>query len=142
MVTAIVQTVGSGEPNFGHCFSTIEGLSAGDPIRISSGSAAIYCRLAWDLQEQVSDVGRVALDSWQCAALAAREGTAVDVTGLDWLGLPMADSVELRLTRWSGPPTDHSTGLPDFLRSGNYLLYPGLRFSYKPLGETGAGSTS
>jgi transitional endoplasmic reticulum ATPase len=139
MATAVVQGLAASDVNFGHCFSSVEGLDAGVAVRISSGAAVIYCRVAWDLNQVITVTGQVALDSWQCAALAVRDGSEVEVTGVDWRGLPTADFVELRLTRWSGPLADHSTGLPDFLRSGNYLLYPGMRFGYKPLGQNGNG---
>ena len=139
MVAAVIQALSAGTVNFGHCFSTVAGLGAGDAMRISAGRADIYCRLAWDLEGRINRPGRVALDPWQCATLAAPDGADVDVTGLDLRALPAAEFVELRLTRWSGPPADHSSGLPDFLRSGNYLVYPGLRFAYRPLGQNGTG---
>ena len=141
MVAAIVQSLAGDEVSFGHCFSNVSGLTAGDPVRIESASATIYCRLAWDLARRFAAPDRVALDSWQRAALGADDGTQVEVTGIGSVQhLPVADMVELRLDRWSEPPsTDHGAGLPDFLRSSKYLLYPGLRFTYRPLGDRGSG---
>lgn len=139
MTTAIVQSLPSGQVSFGQCYSNIEDLPAGQPFRVSNGPASIYCTLVWELSPLFTADHRIALDSWQCAALGARDGAEVKVAGLRAAELPVADRLELRLTRWSGPPTDHSAGLPDFLRSGKYLLYPGLSFGYQPLGGSGTG---
>ena len=139
MTTAIVQSLASDQLSFGQCFSNLEDLPAGQPVRISNGPSTIYCALVWELSPLFTAECRIALDSWQCAALGTRDGAEVQVTGLRAAELPVADRLELRLTRWSGPPTDHSAGLPEFLRSGKYLLYPGLRFGYQPLGGSGTG---
>jgi hypothetical protein len=128
-----------GQVSFGQCFSNIEDLPAGQPFRVSNGPASIYCTLVWELSPLFTADHRIALDSWPCAALGARNGAEVEVASLRAAELPVADRLELRLTRWSGPPTDHSTGLPGFLRSGKYLLYPGLRFGYQSLGGSGTG---
>jgi len=139
MADVTVQALPAGIVNFGHCYGTVVGLDAGDALRVSIGPTRIYCRLAWDLEGRVTAPGRIALDSWQCAALGATDGSAAEVLGVDLASLPAAEFVELRLTRWSGPPANHSTGLPDFLRSRNYLIYPGMRFGYRPLGSDGIG---
>jgi transitional endoplasmic reticulum ATPase len=139
VTTAIVQILPSGQVNFGQCYSNIGGLSAGQPVRVSTASAAIYCTLVWELSRLFTDDHRIALDSRQCAALGVGDSAEVELTGLQMADLPAADRLELRLTRWSGPPVDHSAGLSDFLRSGKYLLYPGLRFGFQPLGGIGTG---
>ena len=72
MTRAVVQAVPAGEVNYGHCYTTVDGLSAGEPIRLSSGSSTIYSRPAWDLNNHLSGAGRVALDALQCGALNVR----------------------------------------------------------------------
>jgi transitional endoplasmic reticulum ATPase len=139
MSTATVQAMPAGDVNYGHCYTNVDGLSAGEPIRISAGPVAIYSRPAWDLKRHLAGVDRVALDAWQCAALGVGPGTRVQISPVPADELPVAESAELRLVGWSGPPSDQSAGLPDFLRSGKYLLHPGLRFSHKALGELGTG---
>ncbi|GAA4735649.1 hypothetical protein Prum_098950 [Phytohabitans rumicis] len=134
-----MQGAAAGDVHHGHCFSNVNGLRAGDPVSISTGTATIYTRLAWDFTNRFGAADLVALDGWQCAALGVQDGARVDVTGLDPADLPVADFAEVQLTRWSGPPVEHRAGLPDFLRTGKYLLHPGLRFSYTPLGGTGTG---
>jgi len=137
MVAARLQAVPRSEVSFGHCFSNVGGLEAGQAVRISNGAQAIYCRLAWDLEDRLRLPDSVALDLSQCAALSAEDGAHVDIVGVSWTALPKADFIELRQRNWSGPTAEHTIGLPAFLRSGSYLLYPGLRFSYRPLGEDG-----
>jgi transitional endoplasmic reticulum ATPase len=141
VVAATIQIADPGEVNFGHCLCNVAGLVAGRALRISGQSASIYSRLVWDLsgQRRFASPGRIILDSWQCAALGTVDGAQVELTELDWAGLPVADLVEVRLLRWSGPQVEHTAGLPDFLRSHGYLFYPGLRFGYQPLGESGSG---
>jgi transitional endoplasmic reticulum ATPase len=142
MITAVVQAAVPGELNYGHCFCNIEELVPGGVLRISTRQASIYCRLVWSLTErqQFQAPGQIILDDRQCAALATANGAIVEIAPLDGTGLAKADLVEVRLLRWSGPLDRRSTGLPDFLQSHKYLLYPGLRFSYQPLGgETGSG---
>jgi transitional endoplasmic reticulum ATPase len=139
MVAVTVQSVAPGEVSHGQCYSSVEGLAAGAPVRISTDSAAIHCRLAWDLVDRFPTGGRVALDQWQCTALQVSPGSVVELSPTEPDAVPAAEWVELRLTRWIGEPPEDGSGLVDFLRSGRYLLYPGLRFAYRPLGEGASG---
>jgi transitional endoplasmic reticulum ATPase len=128
--------------NFGYCYSTVAGLAASEPVRVrADGGASIYCRLSWDLEGRVRGADRVALDSWQCAALGARDGARVEVEGLRSADLPDADFADVRLARWQEGPAErgaaeHGPGLAGFLQASGYLLYPGLRFGYQPPGGT------
>lgn len=140
MTRATVAELPPGLPNFGYCYSTVEGLAAGEPVRVGGdGRASIYCRLSWDLEGRVRGANRVALDSWQCAALGVRDGAGVELDGLGGTDLPDADFADVRLTRWSGGhaergAAEHAAGLAGFLQASRYLLYPGLRFGYQPPG--------
>ncbi|MCU7728844.1 AAA family ATPase [Actinoplanes sp. KI2] len=138
MSTATVQSAGP-DTIYGSCFASIPGLPAGSRVRIASRNAAIFCRLAWDLTNRLTHTERVLLDRWQVAALGVADGEPVDVARLDAEQVPPADAVEVRLDSWTGPDLDAGAGLAEFLRNGHYLLYPGLRFLYQPLGAEGRG---
>jgi transitional endoplasmic reticulum ATPase len=142
MTRAAVVALQPGVVLFGHCYSTVDGLVAGEPLRVrAEGGTSIYCRLSWDLEGRIRAADQVALDSWQCGALGARGGTPVEIDGLPDADVPAADFADVRLTRWSGGAAErgaaeHGVGLADFLRASRYLLYPGLRFAYQPPGGT------
>ena len=142
MTGANVAELPPGVVNFGYCYSTVEGLAASEPVRVrADAGTAIYCRLSWDLEDRARGANQVALDSWQCAALGARDGARVEVDALPDVDLPDADFADVRLTRWSGGPAErsaaeHAAGLVGFLQASRYLLYPGLRLGYQPPGGT------
>ena len=138
MTTATVQSAGL-DTIYGSCFASIPGLSAGSPLRITSRTGAIFCRVAWDLNNRLTRADRVMLDRWQYAALGVADGERVEVDRIDAARVPPAESVELRLTSWSGPALDARAGLTEFLRNGHYLLHPGLRFVFRPLGTESSG---
>ncbi|MGI5247133.1 AAA family ATPase [Dactylosporangium sp. CA-139066] len=133
MTAATVQRTPT-DIHYGNCFSSVPGLPAGAPVRICAGDAVIYCTLAWDLGNRFDRPGRVALDRWQCEALGVDHEDTAEVDPIEPQLVPAADAVELSVLRWSGTPGEHRTGLVEFLRNGRYLLYPGLRFTYRPLG--------
>jgi transitional endoplasmic reticulum ATPase len=142
MPTAEVYALTASDVSFGDCYTNVSGILAGEPARITAGhNAAIYCRRVWhpELEGAFRGSSQIALDAWQRAALGVQDGDTVLVEGISEAEVPVADLVELRLTRWTGPRVDHSAGLPDFLRANRYLLYPGLRFGYQPLGGAGTG---
>src|SRR5258706_15878774 len=114
MVAARLQAVPRSEVSFGHCSCNVGGLDAGQAVRISKGAQAIYCRLAWDLEDRLRLPDSVALDLSQCAALSAEDGAHVDIVGVSWTALPKADFIELRQRNWSGPTAEHTIGLPAF----------------------------
>ncbi|GIE35208.1 hypothetical protein Ait01nite_082530 [Actinoplanes italicus] len=138
MTAATVQSAGT-DTIYGSCFASIPGLAAGSPLRIESRNAAIFCRAAWDLNNRLTQPDRVMLDRWQYAALGIADGDRVEVDRIDTAQVAVADSVELELASWTGPSLDERAGLTEFLRNGHYLLHPGLRFVYHPLGTESSG---
>src|SRR5690349_8910812 len=131
MVAAQVVALPEEVVSYGHCFTTVRGLNGGELVGIRSGGTTIFCRVAWDIASRLSAGGQVALDRWQRASLGNAEPDAVDLSVHEGV-VEVATSLELTPLRGTGEP-DHIIGVGDFLVAGHYVVYPGLRFSYRPL---------
>ncbi|MFF4021009.1 AAA family ATPase [Streptomyces sp. NPDC001843] len=119
----------------GHCYTNVPDSRAGDLLRVATSDAAIYCRAAWDFTDRFGTAAEIALDRWQRAALRGGEGAEVRVE-VERGTVPPAGEVRLNLLRGT---TASGAELRDFLAAGLYPLYPGLRFSHRPLGAAGDG---
>ena len=132
MTTAAVTELAPGQVSFGYCYSNVAGLVAAEPVCVRlEGGPSIYCTVSWYMENILQGPNRVALDSWQCAALGARNGDLVIVESLRSADLPEADFADLRLVHPASEPAHYADGLTSFLVSNRYLLYPGLRFCYQ-----------
>ncbi|MEU6293096.1 AAA family ATPase [Streptomyces sp. NPDC046988] len=131
-----IRNLADDEVIHGHCYTNAPGAAAGDLLRVTSPHAVVYCRVAWDLSDRFGTEPEIALDRWQRTALGGTPGTPVSVRREDG-HLPVAREVRLDLLRGTAAS---GAELRDFLAVGRYPLYPGLRFSHRPLGAAGDGA--